>query len=167
MRVAGLLGESAVALQRRVLAALLSGQGFEIHGHQESLSDALKGFNFLLRIDRRLGRKGALPIERAPLRLEGRRLRLQRVAEMFEAWPDEVAAEGLRLGMGCDPFPGEDCPAWILQGLVGLREVKPRERRTRGDEDPVLEMLRKRRPKNWRTRYAHRLVRLAGMNRGH
>lgn len=165
--VAGLLGESAVALQRRIVAALISGQDLAIHGQQVPLSDALRGFNFLLRIDRRLGREGALPIERAPLRAEGRRLRLQRVAEMLEAWPDEVAGDGLRLGMGCDPFPGEDCPAWILQGLAGLREVKPRERGTRDDEDPVLEVLRKRRPKNWRTRYAHRLVRLAGMDRGH
>lgn len=163
----GLLAESAVTLQRHLLAALLSGHGLEIHGQQVPLSDALSGFNFLLRIDRKLGREGALPIERAPLRMEGRRLRLQRVAEILGAWPEEIAAEGLRAGMGCDPFPGEDCPAWVLKGLTGLRQVKYRASGARGGEDPVLEMLRRRRPKNWRTRYAHRLVCLAGTNCGH
>lgn len=159
--------EGVSDLQRRLLEAVTTGNGLTIHGQEVSLADALKGFNFLLRIDRRLGRVEAPPSARSPLRVEGRRLRLQRVAEVLDTWPDAVVADGKRCGLSSNPFSGENCPPWILRELTELRQAKPRVRGPRGDEDPVLEMLRRRRPKNWRTRYAHRLMRLAEMTRGH
>lgn len=159
--------EAVMGLQRRLLVAVSTGQGLVIDGQEVPLADGLRGFNFLLRIDQRLGRAEALPSARSPLRLEGRRLRLQRVVDLLDGWPDAIAADGKRCGLSNNPFSGENCPQWVLRGLSGLRQAKPRARGARGDEDPVLDMLRRRRPKNWRTRYAHRLMRLAGMTRGH
>lgn len=156
----------AVQVQEWLLQAIEGTGRVNIDGRPVSLGDALNGFAFLLRLDRRLGRLEATASDPAPLRITQRISLLQRLSELLAAWPQSVLADCSRLDLPRNPFGGEDCPAWVLEALSELREVRPHVRRTRENDDPVLAKLRLHRPANWRSRYAHRLVRLAGRPRG-
>jgi hypothetical protein len=156
----------AFQVQQWLLQAIEGSGVIEIDRASVPLSDALRGFAFLLRLDRRLGRAEATPQEHAPLRIAQRIRLLQRLSELLAAWPQPVLADCARLDLPRNPFGGEDCPAWVLGALSGLREVRSHVRRPCEEDDPVLAKLRLRQPANWRSRYAHRLVRLAGRPRG-
>jgi hypothetical protein len=151
----------AVQIEQWLLSAL-QGSGFvQIRGHQVRLDDAVQGFRYLLRLDKRLsetpGRLAPIATMRAPQRIE----RLERLATVLDAWPEGVLERASRANLPRLPLYGEDCPDWVSGPLASLRDVRKRMTRRASSEDSVLEQLRRRRPANWRSRHAHRLVRLA------
>lgn len=157
---------AALQLQTWLVSALDGIGVVNIDGNAVPLGDALRGFGFLLRVDRRLGGELALPAEQQPFRIARRIHRLERLSYLLNSWPRAIVEEAKRIGLSRDPFGGEGCPEWVLRGLSELREVKPQSLRKESVDDPVLAKLRKKRSANWRSHYAHRLVRLAGAKNG-
>lgn len=158
---AGPFFSQAGQLQRWLDQALQRRAPLMIGSREVPLAEALRGFRFLLRLDRRLaGTPSRMPcIERT--RLTQRVHYLERLSDVLSRWPGEVVHAAERAGVSSDPFPGEHCPEWVLGPLMHLRAPRSRRKAPAVQEDPVLVKLRRRRPPNWRSRHAHRLVRLA------
>lgn len=150
----------AVQLQRWLLDALYSNEDPALGQGKLALKDLLHGLRLLGRLDRRLNdvQSGAATIEN--LRIGDRIAHVDRLATLLSAWPEGLVGRALEFGLSRQPFHGDSIPAWIRDGLVPLREIKSR-RPAPSNEDPMLRKLRRRHPANWRSRYAHRLVRLA------
>jgi hypothetical protein len=150
-----------VQLQRWLLDALYSNEVPVLGPGKVALKDLLHGLRLLGRLDRRMddAHRGAATIEN--LRVGDRIAHFDRLATLLSAWPEGLVRRAREFGLSRQPFHGDSIPAWIRDGLVSLREVRPR-RPAPSNEDPVLRKLRRRHPANWRSRYAHRLVRLAG-----
>lgn len=158
---AGPFFSRAAQLQRWLDQAMQRGGALHIDGRELPLAEALIGFRFLMRLDRRLaGTPLRMPsIER--MRHMDRVGYLEKLSDVLSRWPGPLVKEAERAGVSRNPFPGEACPAWVLEPLAHLRAARPRRKTTAVPDDPVLMKLRRRRPANWRSRHAYRLVRLA------
>lgn len=150
----------AVQIEQWLLRAL-QGSGFvRIREEHVRLDDAMRGFLYLLRLDKRLSRTPHRMLPIATLRTPQRIERIERLAKILDDWPDQILERAVCADIPRTPFYSEACPAWVLAPLASLRDVRMRASRRPSVEDTVLEELRRRQPTNWRSRHAHRLVRL-------
>lgn len=151
----------AVQIQQWLLNALLGSGNVKIGSAQIGLGDALQGFRFLLRLDRRLttsaGRMTPMMTTRVPARIEC----LDRLGGILDTWPEGMVDRARDANLPRTPFPGEACPRWVLDSLASLRDVGRRAARCTTDDDPLLSRLRQQRAANWRSHHARRLVLLA------
>ncbi|MDQ2701858.1 MAG: hypothetical protein M3Y70_03385 [Pseudomonadota bacterium] len=160
MTTAGPFFSQAIQMQHWLIDALYSAEDLMVGTRVVPLKDLLHGLRLLRRLDRRLDRAHGAVATIENLRVGDRILHLEQWAALLSVWPDGLVERARAVGLSRHPFHGDTTPEWVQVGLSALRKVWPRRPAPR-NEDPMLRKLRRRHPANWRSRYAHRLVRLA------
>ncbi len=162
--MAGPFFSQAVALQRWILHAIGEDGHLKIDGRDVPIVDALAGFRFLVRLDRRIANEARRRIDIERLRIRERIAWLDRLASVLERWPAGFLEDAKAADVSRHPFKGERCPDWVADALGCLRPVRARSCATakRHGSDDLLAFFKRKKPRNWRSRYAYRMCKLVG-----
>lgn len=125
------------------------------------LAEALAGFRFLMRLDRKLAGAPRCRFDIERMRTVARIAWLERLGTVLRGWPEGFIERTRVASVSREPFRGERCPSWLTVELAALRPVRARKTSACLREDPLLAVLRRRKPRNWRSRHAYRLCALA------